>query len=194
MGESAVRPEVPSLLLPSNSTVKIQAGWLEYLAQRQGTYEFRKRRYEEVAEVLIDHGIDDNCILMDFGAGQTEFDYFMRTEVNWRGFMLNVDGALTGENLNYFWPKGMVDYTVCIETIEHMDHPGEVIAKLEGSTAKLMVFTTPNPDAVDVLGMDKTHKQAVPVKDWQAMYYQTKTLNLFGTEDDTILAWKDLTK
>lgn len=189
---SKSHPPTPAGIKPSNFQVTEQIKYRKYLDERESTYEMRVPRYLLVANILKTMDLDDTHQILDFCAGQTEFDYHMRTAHNWRGFMYNLDGAIQGKNLNHYWPEAPNDFTVCIESIEHLDHPGEVVAKLEGCTNIGMVFTTPNPDVVDVLALDKTHKHAISVSEWHNMMYKTAIVTFCGTEDDTIVAYKDM--
>lgn len=168
--------------------------WTWYLQQRQGTYEQRVPRYKAAVKQLLTMGLDDDSIILDFGAGWCEFDYYLRRSKDWKGRIINVDGAINGQELNRIYKSDYtdVDFVVCLETIEHLEKPGETIFELENYVTSGLVFTTPNPETVDVLAMDETHSVGIGIAEWTAMKYEAEARTLRGTENDTILAWKDV--
>lgn len=67
-----------------------------YLRSRSGCYAWRALRYRAAAGALVEMGLDDDSLLVDVGAGWTEFDFCLRSEFRWRGRYHPVDAMLDG--------------------------------------------------------------------------------------------------
>lgn len=135
--------------------------WNHYLdaSETYGTYFNRRPEYMMVARELFMMGIQDDESVLDVGAGSCDMDQYLRTECDWRGKYIPIDGVIDGVDLNSWVPqKGLqVDWVVCIETIEHVFDPERLVRLCLALARKGVVFTTPNPDVVDVLAVDCTH-------------------------------------
>lgn len=161
--------------------------WESYRDSRQGTYEYRCRtRYKAVADKLFVMGLRNCHSVRDVGAGTCQFGRYLR-ERGWTGDYLPVDAVLDGTDLATcrIHPA---DFIVCIETIEHLHNPFEMIGKIMRAARRGCVLTTPNPDTVDVLGCDPTHISFVSAWDFQLMGLRTNEHSWFGGENDTLLA------
>lgn len=130
----------------------------DYLASRTGKYEWRSVRYEAAsAAILLSEQLTDDSTIYDIGAGWTEFDYHMRTRLNWKGRYIPIDGGIDGTDLNYWYPRRDVEFTVALEILEHLEDPGALVELLQWRTKHRMVVSVPNPRTVDVLAIDPTH-------------------------------------
>lgn len=176
-----------------------QRYWKAYLDEGTATYEQRTLRYQAVAQILQSHGLADNDLVVDVGAGRTQFDYFLRVDFfddplrrlrRWRGRYLAVDGALDGTDLNDWAPQTEAEFFVAIEVLEHLKQPHRLMEAMVAMCTKAVVVTTPNPDAVDVLAMDPTHVTPISARDFNRHGWCWELVSLFGTKDDTILAWR----
>jgi hypothetical protein len=107
-----------------------------------------------------------------------------------RGRYIPVDGAIDGVNLEFWTPARPVDWMVGIEIIEHMEDPERLVRAMVRGARKGVILTTPNPDVVDVLGCDRTHKTAVSTSDLLAWGFSSVPMPLFGKAGDTLLAWR----
>lgn len=163
-------------------------GWLGYLRSRRGTYEWRCLRYAAVADALERLGLDRGDLIVDCGAGMCDFDRYLRQARNFDGRYLPVDAAIDGVDLNSYQPKVPAEFFVAIETIEHLRDPGRLIRHLTSYATKGVVLTTPNPDVVDVLAIDRTHISPVTLGDLRAAGFEASALRLFGGDKDTIVA------
>ena len=129
----------------------------EYLNERTGKYEYRAVRYEAAAHALRALGLDNNDTLLDLGAGMTEFDYCLRTYLDWRGRYIPLDGGIDGVNIEEWTPPRKYDWVVGLEILEHLHNPGQVMGRLMGAEPKGIIVSVPNPRTVDVIGIDRTH-------------------------------------
>lgn len=160
-----------------------------YLAGRRATYDMRVPRFSAAFVKMAEHSLTDTDIVLDFGAGSTDFHRFL-IEQEWTGRYWPVDGWM-GTDLQWWKPKRRVDWLIGLEVIEHL-HMGVALQLLEDFkewVTKGIVLTTPNPDTVDVLGIDETHKWACHAADLQRHEYLTEHRSHFGKDDDSILAW-----
>lgn len=162
----------------------------DYLNSRTGKYEWRRVRYIAVADLLIEAGLNNDDLIIDVGAGWTEFDYCLRAEYGWRGRYLPVDGQFDGTDLNLWTPPREASFIVAIELLEHLFNPMRMMLAMRAHASKLIVATTPNPATTDVLGMDPTHVTPLPEKFFKVMGWQTRVESFYGQVDDSILAWR----
>lgn len=141
-----------------------------YMDERTGKYEYRRVRYAAAGDWLIgnalNRGADTNSLtVFDIGAGMTEFDYFMRTEHEWRGRYIPIDGGIGGDahNLEVWTPPREAHYFVALEIIEHLDNWERLVKTMQEHATMGVVISTPNPRTTDVLGMDPTHKTEIHI-------------------------------
>lgn len=149
----------------------------DYLASRTGRYEYRAVRYLMAAGALRGLGIDNNDTLYDIGAGFTELDYCLRTELDWRGRYIPIDGGIDGTDLNVWTPPRDVQFAVGLEILEHLWEPEILVRQLQDYVNKGIVVSVPNPRTVDVLGIDPTHVTVVTremLESW-GFYVEEKT-------------------
>lgn len=164
--------------------------WNAYLDNREGTYEFRCRRYDAVIDILTSMGRRQGDSIADIGAGRGEFGKRLR-EHGHRGMYIPIDGSIDGCDLNTWDPPDKVDWAVSIETIEHLHDPARMLARLKIMARFGAVITTPNAATVDVIAMDPTHLSPLTRRDIGDEGWVTDSLSLFTEDDDTILAWFD---
>lgn len=129
----------------------------DYLAERTGLYEHHAVRYRKAADWLVSQGLSDDDTICDVGAGWTEFDYCLRKEYDWRGRYIPVDGGISNVDLNVWVPERDADFFVALEIVEHLYDPLRLISAMKSHARKGVILSTPNPETVDVLGMDATH-------------------------------------
>jgi hypothetical protein len=164
--------------------------WNAYLDAREGTYDFRCRRYDAVIDTLDLMGMRQADTIADIGAGRGEFGKRLR-EHGHVGMYVPIDGSIDGCDLNTWDPPDKVDWAVSIETIEHLHDPGRLMARMKIMARFGAVVTTPNADAVDVLAMDPTHLVPLTRQDVALQGWQTEVASLFTDLDDTIIGWFD---
>lgn len=171
----------------------LTAPWIDscddYLKSRTGKYEWRCQRYSAVAEKMIDAGLCDDDMVIDIGAGWTEFDVYLR-ELGWRGRYFPVDGGLDGTDLEKWHPPREAEFMVAIELIEHLENPRRMLQEMEQYATKLCAITTPNPKTTDVLGMDPTHKSFVYDTEMRIWKWETEIRSFYGQDGDSILSWR----
>jgi len=166
----------------------LQRACRDYLDERSGTYEFRCLRFKSVADKLFAMGLKDEMTVIDAGAGVCEFDYYLRTERNWRGMYIPVDGVIDGTNLELWVPRFGPDFITAIEIIEHLRDPHRFLSVLERYARRGAVITTPNPKTTDVLGMDHTHVSECPEEMFRYRGWIPEITSHFGKPNDSILA------
>lgn len=161
---------------------------LEYLGKRTGTYEFRCLRYAAVVEVLHELDLLHTDIVVDVGAGMCDFDRYLRQTAGFQGRYLPVDASISGTDLNIWVPPVEYDFFVAIETMEHLRDPSMVLRRLKAAAQKGVVLTTPNPDTVDVLGIDETHISPITEEMLREWGFVVRPLQAFNKPADTLLA------
>lgn len=129
----------------------------EYLDSRTGRYEYRAVRYRLALKQLTLMGLSHDHTITDLGAGWTEFDYTARTEFDWRGRYIPIDGGIDGTDLESWNPYRVSDFYVALEILEHLYDPAKLIETMQANATRGIVITVPDPEQVDVLGMDDTH-------------------------------------
>lgn len=168
--------------------------WERYLNERTGTYDFRCRRYSAVFEVLVNLGLQAHDSVCDVGCGRQEFARFLH-EQGWRGEYLPVDGSIDGTDLDVWEPRCRTDWLVAIEVVEHVYRPDRLITAMTDGAAKGITLTTPNPETVDVLAIDRTHVSVIWPSDLESNGLEWKRATLFGDpvyrkESDSLVAWR----
>lgn len=132
-----------------------------YMDERTGKYEYRAVRYRHAIRTMYAKGLDNSMTIFDVGAGMTEFDYCLRSEFDWRGRYIPVDGGIDGTDLNDWRPPREAHWFVALELLEHLVNWGPLVAGMQSMATQGVVISTPNPRTTDVLGMDPTHTQAI---------------------------------
>lgn len=152
----------------------------EYMDSRQGRYEYRAVRYRHAINTMLANGLNDSMTVYDVGAGMTEFDYCLRTEFNWRGRYIPVDGGIDGTDLNYWTPPREAHWFVALELLEHLPHWMGLMDRMMRVATKGIVISTPNPETTDVLGMDPTHTQPVHKDDLEWFNFKVTEQMFYG--------------
>jgi hypothetical protein len=152
----------------------------QYLSDRTGKYEYRAVRYRAAAEWMIVNGLTHNDTVVDVGAGMTEFDFCLRTEYNWRGRYIPVDGGIDGTDLNVWVPPREAHYFVALEILEHLLDPLRLAKELLDKATRGVVVSTPNPRTTDVIGMDPTHVSEVNVADLESVGFYVSEETFYG--------------
>lgn len=137
----------------------------QYLDSRTGKYEYRAVRYRAAIDWMVRNGLDDSMTVVDVGAGMTELDYCLRTEYDFRGRYIPVDGGIDGTDLNVWVPPREVHFFVALEILEHLRDPMRLASACLDKAIRGMVISTPNPATTDVIGMDPTHVSEVHMSD-----------------------------
>lgn len=161
----------------------------DYLAARTATYEQRCDRYEAAAYAMALHGeLTDDDILLDVGAGSTDFDHYLRARCNWRGRYWPMDGWM-GVDLSRWAPQRDVSWVVMLEFIEHIDYldASQLMYAAKGWCTKGIVLTTPNAQAVDTFAMDSTHRWGASAEMIRNLGFDVRVLSLYGQPNDSIL-------
>lgn len=151
-----------------------------YLGERTGKYEQRATRYRHAIEAMIEQGLDDTMTVFDVGAGMTEFDFTLRAEYGFKGRYIPVDGSIDGTDLATWCPPRRGDWFVALEILEHLHNPYELAARMMLAANVGVVFSTPNPETTDVLGMDATHVVEIQAKDAAALGFQVSEQTFYG--------------
>ena len=164
----------------------------QYVQSRKSTYEFRCQRYRAVAQRLLLLKLSRSDSILDLGAGRAEFGHYLQQQYNWNGTYYPIDGSIDGTDLNSWIPAASfnTEYSIGIEILEHLANPARLMAILPAVSKKGIVFTTPNPETVDVIGCDPTHVSLITTRAFQRRGYTVKEVSLFNKPEDTLLAWK----
>jgi hypothetical protein len=152
----------------------------DYLNARTGTYEQRAARYRMTASMLEGEGLLDTDTVVDVGAGWTEFDYCLRTEFNFKGRYIPVDGGIDGVDLNKWFPPRAANWFVALEILEHLENPYRLARSMMHAATRGVIFSTPNPRTTDVLGMDETHVCEVDVNKMRRLGFRVVEATFYG--------------
>lgn len=150
-----------------------------YMAEREGKYEYRAIRYRAAIDAMIAEGLDDSMTVVDVGAGMTEFDYCLRREYNWRGRYIPVDGGINGTDIRTWTPRS-AHWFVALEIFEHMYEWREVNARMRAAASKGIIVSTPWEHACDVIAMDPTHVVAIGADDLRKERFDVTYHNFYG--------------
>lgn len=151
-------------------------------------YSERRSRYEVAADRLMAGGLSDRHALVDVGAGHTELDVCLRTAHGWRGRYLPVDRWAGQVDLETWVPPMRWEWAAALEVLEHLHDPFRLLLDLMACATIGIVVTTPNPDVVNVLGMDPAHVTPITRQQLATAGLYTSLHNLYGTQDDGICA------
>jgi hypothetical protein len=149
-------------------------------------YVERAGRYEVAADRLFTGGLTDRDVVADIGAGHTELDVCLRQTHGWRGRYVPVDRWTAPIDLDAWTPPVRWDWFACLEVLEHLHDPRRLLDCMLDAAIKGVVITTPNPEVVDVLAMDPTHRTPIRREQLAAWGLYTSLHNLYGTADDGI--------
>lgn len=158
----------------------------QYLGERTGCYEFRAERYSPTVKEMLRIGLKDTDTVYDIGAGMTEFDYCLRTEGQFKGRYIPVDGCIDGTNLEHWRPPRDAEYFVALELLEHLDYPEDLVGRMQTFCKKAVIISTPNPLTTDVLGMDRTHKTPITPAMLSNWGFSWRTASFYGKEADSL--------
>ena len=151
----------------------------EYLARRTGSFETRAVRYRAALRALTERGLSDDSTLYDIGAGWTELDVVLRTDGSWRGRYIPVDLGTCGSDLETWVPPRRADFAVALEVLEHLEHPWRLVDEPQAAV-DVLVVSVPDPDSVDVLGMDPTHRTVIGRRDLEARGFTVTSALFYG--------------
>lgn len=157
-------------------------------AHTRRPYAERAARYATAADRLTAGGLCDLHTLADIGAGGTELDYLLRTQHGWRGRYLPVD-RWTGPvdlDLEHWVPPRCWDWFACLEVLEHLADPMRLLNAMCDAAASGVVVTTPNPDVVNVLALDPTHRTPLTREQLASAGLYTSVHNFYGADGDGI--------
>ena len=161
--------------------MNISPRWKEadnYLGQRKGPFSKRIARHALACQVLAPHLTDADTVT-DIGAGWTELDYVLRTQLDWRGRYNPVDWALQDIDLETWEPYRPAEFTVALDILEHMHNPTAVLDRLINASTRGVIITVPNPGAQDIFAMDDTHVSEVTADMLKAHGFQVAEVNLY---------------
>lgn len=165
-------------------------GALAYLAQRRGTLEYRFVRYSAVADELYAMGLDDDCLLVDVGAGTCDLDFYLRTERGYKGRYLPVDAAIDGTDLEIWRPPLRADFFVAVELLEHLENARALAVTMIGAADGGVVVTTPNTNELGmqaVRDMDATHVRPIFGEELRSWGFRVQERSFFGQDRDSML-------
>lgn len=157
------------------------------------------------------HGLSDDSTVVDVGSGWGElgvrlhtgtlgryvgeFPKYVEGAPQWingfppsRARYIPVDAAVDGTDLNHWQPHRRAEWFVCLEVLEHLTRPWLLIDRLRFAADKGIIVSTPNPDVVDVLGMDPTHHQAILAQQLRGKGFKVETRSFYGQPDDALFA------
>lgn len=158
----------------------------EYLNERTGCYEFRRERYLPTVEEMLRIGLSDTDTVYDIGAGMTEFDYCLRTDGNFKGRYIPIDGGIDATDLNSWYPPRRAEFFVALELLEHLDYPHGLVSAMQQMCEKAIIISTPNPDTTDVLAMDRTHKTPIYWEMLEQWGFSWRTASFYGKPADSL--------
>jgi len=150
-----------------------------YLAEREGKYEYRAIRYRAAIDALYFMGLDDSMTVVDVGAGMTEFDYCLRAEYGFRGRYIPVDGGIDGTDIRTWQPRA-AHFFVALEILEHIENWEDVVTRMQVAASKGIVVSTPDPRACDVLAMDPTHVVGITSDALTSQGFGVNRKNFYG--------------
>lgn len=151
-------------------------------------FDERMGRFAVAADRLMSGGLCDLHTLADIGAGCTELDFYLRVHRRWRGRYLPIDRWTGSEELDLecWMPPRRWDWFVCLDVLEHLVDPFQLLERMCDAAEVGVVVTTPNPEVVDVLAMDDTHRTSITRSELAAQGLYTSLHNFYGTAGDGI--------
>lgn len=157
----------------------------DYLENRTGHYDYRSVRYRAAGEFIVyvaaRHDISlDDITVFDIGAGFTEFDYCLRTDFDFRGRYIPIDGSIDGTDLENWEPFRQAHFFVGLEIIEHLHNWNDLVEKMQENATLGVCLSTPNPLTTDVLGMDETHVCEVHHEELEAYDFTVDEETFYG--------------
>lgn len=158
----------------------------QYLGERTGCYEYRRERYAPTVREMQRMGLSDSDTVYDIGAGMTEFDYCLRTEGDFKGRYIPIDGGIDGTDLDMWVPPREADFFVALEILEHLVWPQGLILKMQNSCRKGIIISTPNPMTTNVLGMDRTHRTEIYPAMLSKWNFSWRVASFYGKEADSL--------
>jgi hypothetical protein len=170
--------------LPDESSQRLMDRCAAYICADRRPYSERKARYQVASDRLHQSGFSDRDTLLDLGAGGTELDYCLRTEHDWRGRYVPVDGWIDGTDLETWTPPHPPAWFAALEIVEHLQDPQRLIKVMKEHARRGFVLTTPNSAVVDVFAMDSDHVHAFTRTQLQAWGLHTTVHTFYGTPDD----------
>lgn len=151
-----------------------------YLGERTGHYEQRAVRYRHAADTMVEVGLDDTMTVFDIGAGMTEFDYCLRAEYGFKGRYIPIDGGIDNTDLETWAPPRRGDWFVALEILEHLHNWEQLAGRMMLAADKGVIFSTPNPETTDVLGMDRTHVVEIHAKRALSLGFTVSEQTFYG--------------
>lgn len=151
-------------------------------------FEARRVRYDWAASLMHRWGLSNDETVVDIGAGRTELDYVLRTDLDWRGQYVPVDGTIDGTDLRRWRPSHPADWFVLLEIIEHLPRHNwqPLVTACQKMARRGVLISTPNPMVVDVLAMDETHVCAVQPSELNELGFRIEPRNFYGTDEDAL--------
>lgn len=152
----------------------------DYIGERTGTYEHHAVRYRATADFFSSLGLCADSTVYDVGSGWTDFDYTLRSEYDWLGRYIPIDGSISALDLNTWVPERPVEFTAALEIIEHLADPLRLVRELQAVTRTAMAISVPNPRTTDVLGMDRTHVTIVTPEMLESVGFHVEERTFYG--------------
>ncbi|WP_432092607.1 phosphopantetheine-binding protein [Streptomyces sp. bgisy100] len=161
----------------------------DYLRGHVSLHHERASRFRAASDRLRRHGLTDEHLLIDIGAGYTELDYYLRAEFGFRGRYVPADVWVDGSfDLGTWAPPRPFDWYAALEVVEHLEDPRTLIKRLKEWAGEGFVLTTPNKKVVDVFTQDPTHLSDLDEETLQSWGMQTTLHNFYGQYQDGICA------
>ena len=91
-----------------------------------------------------------------------------------------------GLDLDRWVPPRRWDWFACLEVLEHLANPLRLLEVVCDAAASGVVVTTPNPEVVDVLALDPTHRTPLTRQQLASAGLYTSLHNFYGTAGDGI--------
>jgi len=160
-----------------------------YLRSRVGKYEWRAIRYRAAIDFMRWAGLNSECLVFDIGAGWTEFDFCLRNEFFFRGRYVPVDAGIDGVDIDEWVPPRPADFFVALEILEHLDRPDRLLREMVAHAKIGVVVSVPNPETVDVLRIDQTHRTIVTREILSASGLVVETRSFYGQPLDSLFGF-----
>jgi 2-polyprenyl-3-methyl-5-hydroxy-6-metoxy-1,4-benzoquinol methylase len=162
----------------------------EYLAHRTGAYHLRCERYDATLQALHVHELRHGHTVVDVGSGWGEFGVRLHTGSEFfkgtRARYIPVDACVDGVDLDTWVPPRRAEFFVCLEVLEHLDHPERLLREMMAAADRAVVVSTPNPETTDVMGMDRTHRTPITRALLEGLDFNVSERQFYGKPADSL--------
>ena len=147
-------------------------------------YESRRALFHQIAYELFDMGLSDRDRIVEVGATDGDFDFFLRAEEEWRGLYVPLGAPVDSTSFDDWASSIEADFFVSINLLERISQPFTLMALMAIRARKGVVAVVLNPEPLT------EGKIVTPISsdDFAIHGWDARVLSLGGREKDSIIA------